>query len=682
MTNMRLKHNGVGLFRLNRLPTHIDTILAYRTLKSKAMVFPDPLGRVYQVEEGDMLGRRQLQSNSQSGIARKHLKVLAIDGLHTDNPTILLEVNGQGFLRNRHLKMRVYHHRLRPGDEFLPTNLVDLTRQEHPDERIGSPSTIVDGGSVRVAIGDTLELSNNIRGRSTSFSVVGLSVADQSTLNGLVSKSNRDGILDRLQFLPLIHSWFNRRGSQLERLLDPDRERQNEGNRILSHMNDNRRQTLDTLYRVIQLNPVAMQKIKHQSEGTTGMNPPSDNARFYAIRRIAAHNFEPRGERLVRAIDGPGVTSMIWAGAHTSNETMGANTECSSRRRAVEVAVNARQAYIDHQMHNPFNGTTAQWRTQPAPGLQNPKHSNMCYINSVVQLLRGMKCTRDLFLGGHFWSRHDLSSVRKFAQFGQKGGFIACALQQLFKRMQFRHARPIATGLKDSLRTNLPFANFDNDLQQDATELLGILLGVLSELLRVDGTDPISSLFCSPVISWVRCSNCGMYRDNVGDESTILHIPIIGTSIEESLRDGFFGIEQIDGWNCGNSECNSHGRKGLLLETRDILILSLKRFPDHGTKDKTLVTFPLDDLDTTPFMRDNRQTTYKLAAVINHAGDSLARGHYTMSTRFSDNTWYRYDDENVNPITASEVVTKDVYTLVYCLRNKYNELITHEETMS
>jgi ubiquitin C-terminal hydrolase len=245
--------------------------------------------------------------------------------------------------------------------------------------------------------------------------------------------------------------------------------------------------------------------------------------------------------------------------------------------------------------------------------------------------------------------------------------------------MQFRNARPIATALKDSLRTNLSFANFDNDLQQDATELLETLLCVLGELLRVDGTDPISSLFCSPVISWIRCSNCGMYRDNVGDESAILHIPIIGTSIEESLRDGFFGIEQIDGWNCDNSECNSHGRKALLLETRDILILSLKRFPDHGTKDKTLVTFPLDDLDTTPFMCDNRQTTYKLAAVINHAGDSLARGHYTLSTRFSDNTWYRYDDENVNPITASEVVTKDVYTLVYCLSNKYNELITHQE---
>ena len=324
-----------------------------------------------------------------------------------------------------------------------------------------------------------------------------------------------------------------------------------------------------------------------------------------------------------------------------------------------------------------------RWRMQPAAGLQNPRGKNLCYINAVAQLLHGMKCTRELFLMGRFWSGHDLSSARKFAEFGEKGGFVACALQQLFNRMQFRNGRPIATALKDSLLMNSSFANFDNDLQQDATEFLSLVLCVLTAILRKNGRDPISSLFCSPVVSCVRCSECGMHRENFSDKSIILHVPIVGTTIQDSLLHGFFEQERIDEWIC-DKECNSHGTKGLSLESRNILVLSLKRFPNHGRKDDTLVTFPLDGLDTAPFMHrpDEFQTTYKLAAVINHIGNSLSRGHYTLSMRFGANTWHNYDDESVRLISSAEVVTEHAYTLVYCLSDKYHDLISHEETAS
>ena len=345
--------------------------------------------------------------------------------------------------------------------------------------------------------------------------------------------------------------------------------------------------------------------------------------------------------------------------------------------------MNARQAYINHQAQFPVIGSTARWRMQPAPGLQNPRGKNLCYINVVAQLLHGMKCTRELFLMGRFWSGHDLSSARKFAEFGEKGGFVACALQQLFNRMQFRNGRPIATALKDSLLMNSSFANFDNDLQQDATEFLGLVLCVLTEILRENGRDPISSLFCSPVVSWVRCSECGMHRENFSDKSIILHVPIVGTTIQDSLLHGFFEQERIDEWIC-DKQCNSHGTKGLSLESRNILVLSLKRFPNQGRKDDTLVTFPLDGLDTARFMHrpDEFQTTHKLAAVINHIGNSLSGGHYTLSMRFGANTWHNYDDESVRLISSADVVTKHAYTLVYCLSHKYHDLISHQETAS
>ena len=235
----------------------------------------------------------------------------------------------------------------------------------------------------------------------------------------------------------------------------------------------------------------------------------------------------------------------------TSKQTSTA-TPPSKKARTAEAMATAMEAYMDLRV------CAVRWRMQPAAGLQNPRGKNLCYINAVTQLLHGMKCTRELFLMGRFWSGHDLSSAQKFAEFGKKGGFVACALQQLFNRMKFRNGRPNATALKDSLLMNSSFVNFDNDLQQDATEFLGLVLCVLTEILGENRRDPISSLFCSPVISWVKCSKCGMHRENYNDSSIILHIPIIGTTIEHSLERGFFAQEEIDGWTCDN-QCNSHG---------------------------------------------------------------------------------------------------------------------------
>lgn len=346
---------------------------------------------------------------------------------------------------------------------------------------------------------------------------------------------------------------------------------------------------------------------------------------------------------------------------------------CTKRRR---LAATARHAYLDHLQYEAGNETQVHWRTQPASGLQNPKNTNMCYLNTVVQLLYGMKCTRDLFLRGSYWLGRDLSSAQKFADFGWKGGFIAVAIQQTFQKMRFRNGRPIAAALKEALTTNDSFADFDNDRQQDAMELLRILLDVLSEALRKDDEDPITEWFRSHVSSRVRCMNCGGESNNDDDVSTSLEIPIRGTTVLECME-GFFKAEELHGWTC-DKNCRSTCSKSMFLERRNILILTIKRFPIHGTKDNTRITFPLDGLDTTRFMRsgDKRQTKYRLVAVINHIGSRPNMGHYNLFMRFGDVAWYTYDDEIVEKMAASKVVTNDAYSLIYCLCDKHTELIT------
>ena len=53
-----------------------------------------------------------------------------------------------------------------------------------------------------------------------------------------------------------------------------------------------------------------------------------------------------------------------------------------------KVEDDARQVYFEHLLHpEPL----LKWLGQPAPGLENP--GNLCYINTTVQILYGMKCT-------------------------------------------------------------------------------------------------------------------------------------------------------------------------------------------------------------------------------------------------------------------------------------------------
>ena len=327
----------------------------------------------------------------------------------------------------------------------------------------------------------------------------------------------------------------------------------------------------------------------------------------------------------------------------------------NSRTKRRRLAATARHAYLNHCQDEAGNESQVHWRTQPASGLQNPTHTNMCYLNTVVQLLYGMRCTRELFLSGSYWSGQDLSSVQKFADFGWKGGFIAVALQQTFEKMHFRNGRSIVTALKEALMMNTSFTDFDNECQHDAMELLSILLGVLSEALRKDDKDPITDWFRSRVISCVRCIKCGQESYNDRDASISLEIPVRGTTILECMEE-FFKTDILYDWTC-DKHCKLPCKKELSLERRNILILTIKRFQIHGTKDNTRITFPLDGLDTRQFMykSDKRQSKYRLVAVINHKGGSPTMGHYTLFMRFGEVAWYTYDDEIVKTMTALAV---------------------------
>lgn len=125
-----------------------------------------------------------------------------------------------------------------------------------------------------------------------------------------------------------------------------------------------------------------------------------------------------------------------------------------------------------------------------------------------------------------------------------------------------------------------------------------------------------------------------------------------------------------------------------------ILIISLKRFKQgrskyqmagSGQKLDTLVDFPLEGLDMTPFVLSKTQKSqqgpliYDCFAVSNHHG-SAGFGHYTaFGKNYQTREWYNFDDTTctaVNGMTGfsrKEIVSNAAYSLFYRLRNEKSE---------
>lgn len=94
----------------------------------------------------------------------------------------------------------------------------------------------------------------------------------------------------------------------------------------------------------------------------------------------------------------------------------------------------------------------------------------------------------------------------------------------------------------------------------------------------------------------------------------------------------------------------------------------LDRFSYDGMwrqKINTFVDFPIDNLLIEA--RDgNVNQSYNLYGVVNHSG-SLEGGHYIAYSRNLEHniTWHKYDDQDVSPVSAGEVITQNAYVLFY-----------------
>ncbi|RUS72412.1 hypothetical protein EGW08_019830 [Elysia chlorotica] len=149
-----------------------------------------------------------------------------------------------------------------------------------------------------------------------------------------------------------------------------------------------------------------------------------------------------------------------------------------------------------------------------------------------------------------------------------------------------------------------------------------------------------------------------------------------------------------DAWICPHCKQQQQGTiKTLgLWSLPDILVLHLKRFKQTGlrrSKLNTLVDFPVEGLDMSPYLARRKETeggssvhgrnntqlrrddyTYDLLGVSNHYGNMMG-GHYIAVCKSPvDGIWREFNDQRVRSLEEGEpIATKEAYLLFYQRRS-------------
>jgi ubiquitin C-terminal hydrolase len=121
--------------------------------------------------------------------------------------------------------------------------------------------------------------------------------------------------------------------------------------------------------------------------------------------------------------------------------------------------------------------------------------------------------------------------------------------------------------------------------------------------------------------------------------------------------------EIVDGYRCEKEGCNSMAEKHRvqkIVHGSDILLIQLKRFNWHGSKDSARISFT-EKLDLSRHGSDQSKGSlkYELTAVVCHQG-STGFGHYicVAKTDFKPprGEWKEYDDHTLYDATVNSAL--------------------------
>ncbi|XP_064840152.1 ubiquitin carboxyl-terminal hydrolase 50-like [Oncorhynchus masou masou] len=321
-------------------------------------------------------------------------------------------------------------------------------------------------------------------------------------------------------------------------------------------------------------------------------------------------------------------------------------------------------------------------------GLANS--GNSCYMNAVLQCLFST-----VPLVEHLLSSDKRSQLAK--RNSPVAGVFVHLLQEVWQGQ--RGTSFTSPGEMRALVSSL-HPQFNNQSQQDAQELLLLLLNALHDDLKNKGerhqtrssqrlclgrkslssapadSTAVTRLFEGQLSYQMLCLRCDGHSHS-NQVFTILSLPIPLDSYKCSLQDCLSLFFQQSTLTCGDQklcpECGVKRDTAVLTSMAkppEILVLHLKRFGCHGSEKRKLrtnVLFSLDRLDLNPFLSrpSANHTSYSLYAVVNHTGD-LDMGHYTALCHSTlSSSWHHFDDTAVSEVVDFLVQSPNAYILLY-----------------
>jgi len=135
--------------------------------------------------------------------------------------------------------------------------------------------------------------------------------------------------------------------------------------------------------------------------------------------------------------------------------------------------------------------------------------------------------------------------------------------------------------------------------------------------------------------------------------------------------DVYTQVEVLDGDNMITNEKTGKkeaARKQIMFwSLPEILVITLKRFSNSVRKNQSLVLFPLEDLDMSPYIigYDKLSYVYDLYGICNHSGGVFG-GHYTSFVKTAGGKWCHFNDASVSMLdNEAMLVSTEAYCFFY-----------------
>ncbi|RVE74305.1 hypothetical protein OJAV_G00020770 [Oryzias javanicus] len=306
------------------------------------------------------------------------------------------------------------------------------------------------------------------------------------------------------------------------------------------------------------------------------------------------------------------------------------------------------------------------WRRPGVCGLENS--GNSCYLNAVLQCLCTTVPLVEQLL--HQDMRKELAKSQ-------------CRVSEVFVDLlekMWLGSGSSCSPLKVRSALRSVFPQFDNDSQQDAQEMLLLLVNTLhddfnkvaqrqmhsslQQLRRGCSSDSniVTRLFEGQLSYMCICMHCHNQAHNT-QTFTVLSVPVPKDSIKCSIQDClslFFKQTVLTGGEQAMcSVCRLKRETAVVTcvdRTPEILVLHLKRFGSKGKNQVKLRTNVLffTKLDLSQFLSG-----------LNHSGH-LNMGHYTAVCYNSPaQTWHCFDDAAVSEVQEDRLQSPNAYLLFY-----------------